>query len=374
MLAKPHMLTFLTTNQCTARCAHCSMFSGPERKERLTFDQMRRAIESAHESFPLRVVVFAGGEPTLLGEDLLSAIAYASSRGLLTRMVSNASFATSDKAAYAKLAALWEAGLHEVNFSCDDYHLEYVPFDRIRRVWNASKEIDFDAVVIANSTGRNSSINPDTIQELLGEKVQLVYDDDGFRRDLARDATQGRIYAIGNSRLQPLGRAASVMVASDLIEFAGRTPGPCPNAVQNPAVSASNHLLGCCGAYMQDNPILDFGTLDTIRIPERIRAADESAIVTALRVRGPAYLRDFVQRHAPHLTFNRPLASMCAVCEEVVGRPDCLEVLFQHYIELAADVYPYRQCAAESSACNASRSSQSRTPGRGGPGEATADA
>src|SRR5690348_8930809 len=137
---KPSQLTILPTSQCTARCAHCSMNSGPERRgERLTFDQMRKAIDELHSNSPLLVVIFAGGEPLLLGEHLLNAVAHADSLGILTRVVTNAYWATSKDVARRVLNQLREAGLQELNISCDDYHLPYIPFERVETAWKACK-------------------------------------------------------------------------------------------------------------------------------------------------------------------------------------------------------------------------------------------
>ena len=41
-LIKPHQLTIMTTSKCTARCDHCLVNSGPERSERLKYEEMRK--------------------------------------------------------------------------------------------------------------------------------------------------------------------------------------------------------------------------------------------------------------------------------------------------------------------------------------------
>src|SRR4051812_24027131 len=119
LLLKPQQLTVLGTSRCTAACAHCSMNSGPDRRERLSAETITRVIAELCVVQPLRVVIFAGGEPTLLGEELLDAIAFASNRGILTRIVTNASWASSEARARRRLVSLREAGLHEVNISAD---------------------------------------------------------------------------------------------------------------------------------------------------------------------------------------------------------------------------------------------------------------
>jgi MoaA/NifB/PqqE/SkfB family radical SAM enzyme len=107
----PHQITIMTTSECNARCAHCSVSSGPDRQDALTASDIIAAIDAITSYAPLRLVVFAGGEPTLLGEDLLDAIAHVDSKGIATRIVSNASWATTEELARAMLIELREAGL-----------------------------------------------------------------------------------------------------------------------------------------------------------------------------------------------------------------------------------------------------------------------
>src|SRR5690606_15686786 len=73
-ILEPHTVTVLTTDKCTAECRHCCMNSGPSRASRLSYEQMESALDQLFRQYDIQVVVFAGGEPTLLGDDLLKAI------------------------------------------------------------------------------------------------------------------------------------------------------------------------------------------------------------------------------------------------------------------------------------------------------------
>ncbi|MEA9482827.1 radical SAM protein [Xanthomonas campestris] len=82
-------LTFITTYRCTAACTQCCFESSPKVKGRLGRDEMIRALHDVKNRFKsLRVVVFTGGEATLLKDDLVAVIAEATSLGLVTRIVS----------------------------------------------------------------------------------------------------------------------------------------------------------------------------------------------------------------------------------------------------------------------------------------------
>ena len=73
----------------------------------MSLRSMRCYIDAAVEAFgeTLKVVVFTGGECFLLGLRLRLAIAYASHRGLSTRVVTNGYWATSVERAVRTLRA-----------------------------------------------------------------------------------------------------------------------------------------------------------------------------------------------------------------------------------------------------------------------------
>lgn len=202
----PAEMTVLTTSKCDAKCAHCLMRSGPDRDDALRLREMVSAIKEAHEARPLRTVVFAGGEPTLLGDELLEAIAAVRRLGISTRLVTNAGWATSPDAARAVVGGLREAGLDELNFSADDFHLPFIPLPRVVAAWHAAKGAGFGAVVIALCSGPGSKVTPRTMMAALGEEVPLIYDDQGTMNDLPRPAADGTVYLISNNDVYRIGR------------------------------------------------------------------------------------------------------------------------------------------------------------------------
>ncbi len=67
--------------------------------EVLPIDVLRKVIDEAYYVPSIRVIVFTGGEPTLHPVHLRFGIKYASDRGFITRLVTNAWWArTYDKA------------------------------------------------------------------------------------------------------------------------------------------------------------------------------------------------------------------------------------------------------------------------------------
>lgn len=348
-LIRPYQLTVLTTAQCTASCAHCSMSSSPKRKskeERLSFPQIRDAIDSLHGRFGLHVVIFAGGEPTLLGEDLLNSIAHADSLGMVTRIVTNAYWARSLDRARSKLIELREAGLSELNISADDYHLPFIPFERVENAWRAAKGLGFAAVVIANCYGPVSIITPAFIKERLGEDLPERFDDEGYQMPLGPASADGTYYGLSNGQVQMLGRGNKMLTAESLVyrgDDESRIGGGCRWALRSPALSPRNHLVACCGTEVDGNEVLDFGSLETSDAASLAEKADDALLLNAVALLGPHFLKEFVKKKAPHLGFRKRYASMCEVCEHVMQNPEAVLVLKDNLPELAAWVLTARQ-------------------------------
>lgn len=106
------------------------------------------------------MVIFTGGECTLLKEDLFEAINYASSLGLATRVVTNGYWAKTDESAKEMVERLVSAGLTEINFSAGDEHAKFVPLDRIvHAVKTCAENPSFSNVVINIEDAPGNQIN-----------------------------------------------------------------------------------------------------------------------------------------------------------------------------------------------------------------------
>lgn len=330
-MRKVQQITVLTANQCTAACAHCSVNSGPERKEKLSFDAIRQAIDRLNEQEKLAAVVFAGGEPTLLKDHLLNAIAYCDSLDISTRVVTNASWATSPAAAKRMVVQLREAGLRELNISADDYHLPFIPFQRVEMAWAAAKGMGFISVSIANCSGPKSTVTPEFIRARLGEDVPLRFDDEGRSspEPLLPD-TDGTVYRLSNGALMALGRGRREIPADhfDYPEDQSVLDTPCRWAIASAALSPQGHLVACCGTEAHGNPVLDFG--DTTTDPDvagMVERANADPIVRLIGTVGPYQIMRFMKRRAPQVPFKEAYTSMCEICEDIVHRPEALQAL-----------------------------------------------
>jgi hypothetical protein len=335
----PHELTILTTSECDAHCAHCLMRSGPKRHDTLTLENIIETVEGAHAAGPLQTVVFAGGEPTLLADTLLDAIAHVSGLGILTRVVTNAGWAATPEQARAMVTELREAGLDEINYSADDFHLPWIPLDNVVNAWHASKGIGFVSVVIALSSGPASKINPAVMMAALGEEVPLVFDDSGKMQEFPPPAPDGTCYLISNTQVYRIGRGRrlrqSYAVFTDDEKALDR---PCPWAVNTAALSAKNHLVACCGIEAEGNEVLDFGRRAEAGVTDLVAKANDDPLVLAIATLGPSYLMKRAQQLDPSLKFRPRYSAICEICEDVTTNPGAVAALRANANVVRADL------------------------------------
>lgn len=336
---QPDQMTILTTNSCSAKCAHCLVRASPTRSGSLQYDEIVATIQAAHDAKQLSVVVFAGGEPTELGESLLDAIAYTSALGIGTRLVTNASWATDSSRALEVVNALRESGLDEINFSADDFHLPFIPLRNVVTAWHACKGRGFQSVVIALSSGPGSKLGPEQMMEALGERVPVTYDDDGNLMSLPRRSADGTVYVIANNNVYRIGRGRRLR--EKYVRYPKHQEDlerPCPWAVRSAALSPMNHLVACCGIEAEGNEVLDFGALGEASVHELVDRANADPLVVAISVLGPRYLMRSAKAAAPDLVFRARYSAICEICEDVTTNPRAVAVLRANSAGLQSDV------------------------------------
>ena len=344
------VIAFTTTNDCTARCAHCLMCCEPGLKHYLNADQIIDAIEQANKMEKIRVAIFTGGESLLLGNDLIRAIEYCYNNKILTRLITNAFWADTPKHAEWMLSYLRSCGLLELNISFDDYHAEYVPEQNIVNVWNAVQGKHFTSVVFANCSGENSRITPEYIQKLIGTDIEIIRTEERFRDlDYAKRATKidGTDYYIVQNNLQRTGRAAEEIKGDENYK-AYLTDDElkvirCNNILHDTTIGYNYHVNACCGIKPDGNPVLDLGDLSKEPLADILNRAANSVIINAIHHAGPYCLRMFVQEKDPTVQFKEKYTSVCEICEDVTTNPRAMEVIRANINELYVVMKAYKK-------------------------------
>jgi len=298
---------------------------------------MRDAIDALHSLSPLRLVIFTGGEPLLLGKDLLDTISYADSFGISTRVVTNAFWADTPENAGKVLSELREAGLKEINVSTDDFHAPYVPFENVRNVYNGIRGMGFVSFVVANCVIGGDVITPEYIVQELGDEFYFRYEDNGNEAPLPPPSEDGTTYVLSNRTLQRLGRAQAPGISDKIKNPRNQTQMNvgCRNIAADAVLSADNHLLLCCGVYAGGLAILDRGEFLVSSVAETFEKAHDDVFVNAIAHLGPYTIRNFILSHDPSVVFPEMYAHVCEICQSILTNDKAVAVLQSHTAELA---------------------------------------
>ena len=325
---KNGVLSFVTTDGCTARCSHCLMNCTPNKKNKLKFEQMQRCIDQAKRNYSINVVVFTGGEPTLLGEDLFRTIQYCTLNFIKTRLVTNAHWATSLERAQRYIERFRNVGLSEINFSIDDYHEPFVSLEKIHNAWQACKGVGFDSVVLANSHGENDKITPSFIQDFFKEKIPISTLEDrnsGITNEVT--SKDGTLYQIYENTLQKSGRAENLDERKfTSYEDQDALQCGCQWAVSDAVLSPLGHIWACCGIPSDNNPVLDLGDANKEKIKPILNRACKDVLINAIRYLGPLKLCRFVEEHS-NIKFSNNFCGVCEICSALTNNKKAVKIL-----------------------------------------------
>lgn len=265
---EPHTLTVLCTYRCTAACKQCCFESSPSVEGRLPRQVILDRISEANREFPsLRLVVFSGGEATLLKDDLYAAVAHATSLGLFTRIVSNGSWGKTVPTAERVARSLKEAGLFELNISTGKDHQDWVPATSVINAARAALDQGIQTLI--------------TVEADDAENSRLV--------EINRaDALQGHI------------RSGSLSVQSNYwmpfqsdAEERLQTPDPhmlrsgCNQIFGIVVVTPHDNLSACCGLTLEHIPEMRLGRLDGTNLGQLYRDQVNDFLKFWIHVEGP---------------------------------------------------------------------------------------
>lgn len=321
------------TMQCQAACAHCGVWSAPDRKERMTLEQARGYIRQLGEAGTGKVVVFVGGEPLIHLEDICELIRFTKSYGIMTQVSTNAFWASTEERARRTLDKLASAGLDHLALSADSYHSEFIDPRNVGRAFAAAREFR----LIRKLQVISSEVNPETTQlfESTGVDPAEVINHDIYkmnRHDPSFDATQ---YIILNRHpVVPFGRGSLLKGHTALLPLESLEDLPCFMVKRFPLVYPSGDLYTCCctAGFYEEYLVGNLEQTPLRELDERMR---DDVVFNAISCVGPVALAKAVQKDGAEI--GRGFASPCHACREMLTRtePEVLEkqargLLFVH--------------------------------------------
>lgn len=316
-------LSFSVTHDCPISCKYCVTRSGPKHGPFLDAAFMKEAIDALTQHICLGAVIFTGGEPLLHLDDVVETIAFAHERGLWTRVVTNGFWAKTQVSAETVLTRLVEAGLGEMNVSCDDLHQEHLPAKSIYNAFWGAKAVHLP-ILLAHKKVVNAKITPEYLNTLLGVELQE------FK---AGEVCGNGANYYSSSLTVPIGTGTKTLNEADYILYPGNIcawSAPCGGVLDGLIISPTKEVHICCGMMEQYVPELSIGMWDSKRVPQIIYDANTDLMANWLALEGPYGLMKLIQEKAPEIEFKDDYVNNCHLCNSILTRPDTRAVLTQY--------------------------------------------
>lgn len=315
----PHTLSFITTNYCTAKCSNCCMQCSPYKKDRLSLEEMINYVDDALENFPtIKLLVLTGGECFSLKYDLNKIVAYASSKGLRTRVVSNAYWASSFKKAYLLLKELKDVGLNELNLSTGDEHQVWIKYDNIVFAIVAAMKLDIDVVV-------NVETKPDSKFSILNmfSDPRLLYYLYHPQRYVLK-ILSGSWIEFNKSDKQ----VKSICVSQKR----------CTNLFDSITINQYHQMLACCGLSTKYIPYLTIGDLKKASMKFINYFQYNDFLKIWLFTEGPEKILDFCKKNGNVNIDMKKIDHPCMACIRLFNDPLNINIINTNYKKICTRI------------------------------------
>ena len=241
--------------------------------------------------------------------------------GMLVSAVSNAYWAETKDRALDVLQYL--GSIHMLAISCDAYHQQAIPFERVRNAISAAEKLDlpFNIAVCTEN-------EEDPAYLLIISRLREIVEAD----------------KINTAVVFPAGRALE-QICEFRHELVDEPPRSACAAGSSPIVFPDGKVIACIGPVIDlptHHPLV-LGNLRKDSLEVILDRAETNAILHAIRVWGPRKLISILHesnRHAP-LPEKYVKDSVCCACYSLMTEPTTVAFLEQ----LAADVLFQRKIA-----------------------------
>ncbi len=324
-LPNDKILSLLLTLQCTAECAHCGTSSGPKVKGRLPLQKALQAIDQAVGN-GYKLVVFTGGEPLLYGRELLELIANATEKGLSTRVVTNAFWATTLVAADDIAQKLENSGLREINFSTGDEHARFVPIENVLR-----------AAAVCLNRNIPVSIMIETVQDNRVSRQSLL--ENPMFAELFADSC-GELINFCESPWMPLSASEVFKYPCGFAVNQGNVKSKvgCDSIINTTTVLPDGRIMACCGLGTQSIPELEVGQLDCDDFAAISKRLNEDFLKRWIKIEGAERILAWAAEKDPSIQWENMYAHRCQACKRIYSDPKIRQVIFAYHEEKIVDI------------------------------------
>lgn len=169
---RSYALGIIYTRKCNSKCKICGMSSSPHIDSKLDVDEAKEYIDISSEVFMKKkpIIAISGGEPFLFLDEIKKIIRYCNkNKSRRISITSNGFWARDYEETLNIMNELDKIGLDHLRISSDIYHNEYVPYNNIKNIMDASKSVFFRVNITNTVIGNDYSISEivENLQESL---------------------------------------------------------------------------------------------------------------------------------------------------------------------------------------------------------------
>lgn len=246
------------------------------------------------------------------------AIQLAKSHGLITRIATNAFWASNYRSTKTALEDLKNQGLDEINFSTGDDHSKWVSIRNVRNAAVISARLGFIPIINIET---HDNASPNILRKFGHDKVFM---------ELVK---KGRI-KIERGAWMRFNDNSSITHKDCIpsIRF-----DPCSSLFSMIPINPYGEVFACCGLPCEHIPYLRLGHFDTEPIKTKYLKSFNDLLKIWLFVDGPAKILKFIHEKQG-LPFTISPGHICDFCRTLFSTPTHIDFLKKNYKSYIGDV------------------------------------
>ncbi len=313
-------LVLIPTFRCSAECDNCCFASNPRIHDRADQADLLAYISRSTAAFPsLRSLAISGGEPFMLGDDLVELVAAGAAEGLHVRVVTNAYWATTPARSASRLASLIEAGLSELAVSSGDEHVRFVPRRRVVNALVAALDAELPAALSIEATADSTL----TVSSFLDAPPLRAALDSATGSNTLRTFSSPWMQVLDGPVAAP---AAALTDRATLDDEPG-----CEVVLRTAVINPTGHLGVCDGLIRELVPELRGPAIGDHDLGQLFAEQGSQLLPVWLMLDGPKRILRWAAGHDPTIEWEGRYAHNCDACRQVFEDPRVRGLIAQNH-------------------------------------------
>lgn len=294
------------TDKCNLHCRHCSERGGTVLPDAYEEDVLNWIDQIAYSKCA-KNISFVGGEPFLCIEKLRNYIACASKKGLMTTVITNGYWATTQENAESIIKSI--PGLSCITVSSDRYHLEFIDKEIINNLVKACLKLK----VMIN-------INITAASKEEGNEVKKIYEQ--FLKSNVQIIVSPMFYWGAATKL--------VIEKFKYLHSIGELRSYCE--IRNHHIDSLGRVYACCGATLgNETNFLLLGNLKEESYDSIIKKRNCNPLFRFLDKSGPRGLAQLIYNSTYYDEFkDLEFTQDCELCRKLLNDKKMYQYLLEH--------------------------------------------